>query len=490
LNSEGPKGHNLDILKGFHWLFSYSVLTLYTEPEEAMNALQDIQICFNKMFVQSKKSLKKKRSKEENLEENHNPVDVIVDILLGFLAKPSAFLYNMAEQVFKVFCEGVTKSSLDLMLDLISKQENAEEELEAKDQSLIKINNEDEEYSEEDMSNQDEMMEKFDSKLSEFFKNQKFGKKKKKDTKYQRIHYKHKVIGLLKIFVKEQQNNPLIFELIMPLLKIAKNAKTDEIAKGVYNLLNTRVVVIKDGLTEFDDSKILTLLEQVQDMARKAHFGDMMTLCWKSCAFLLKAIVRRHNKESSDASREITNQHIKKAIVVYESTYKSWCTKSSALNIKCFSQLPANIPQIPWHFSELFLGCTDPKTAKNPKKVMNAYDVSFAICNVALPKKKRESKGANSIIPKLAPKIRENLNNTLQFIAEDLKCGNQNFDSQALKSILKFAGLAIKRTSTELKKLWNTKKLLPLLEKIKELPRFKSSQVINNLVKEITRNFQ
>ncbi|CAG8624053.1 1810_t:CDS:10 [Funneliformis mosseae] len=539
LNSEDSKGHNLDILQGFHLLFSYSVLTLYTEPEEAMNALQDIQICFNKMFVQSKKSLKKKRNKEENLEEKHNPVDVIVDILLGFLAKPSAFLYNMSEQVFKVFCDGITKSSLDLMLDLISKQENDEEELvdeididdeinqdedeestdgesddgsndsdldnditvnenkEAKDQSLIELNNhnnEGEDYSEEDINNQDEMMEKIDSKLSEIFKIQKFGKKKKKDTKYQRIHYKHKVIGLLKIFVKEQQNNPLIFELIMPLLKIAKNAKTDEIAKSVYNLLNTRIVVIKDGLTEFDDSKILALLEQVQDMARKAHFGDMMTLCWKSCAFLLKAIVRRHNNEEiSDASREISNQHIKNAIVIYESTYKSWCTKSSSLNIKCFSQLPATIPQIPWHFSEIFLGCTDPKTAKNPKKVMNAYDVSFTICNVALPKKKRESKGANSTIPKLVPKIRENLNNTLQFIAEDLKCGNQNFDSQALKSILKFAGLAIKRTSTEnskSEKLWNSKKLLPLLEKIKEFPRFKSSQVISNLVNEITRNFQ
>ena len=50
---------------------------------------------------------------------------------------------------------------------------------------------------------------------------------------------------------------------------------------------------------------------------------------------------------------------------------------------------------------------------------------------------------------KLLPKIRENLNSTLQFIADDLKCGNQNFDSQALKSVLKFAGLAIKRISIE-----------------------------------------
>lgn len=69
------------------------------------------------MFVQSK-GLSRKKNNEENTEENHDPVDVIVDVLLGFLAKPSAFLHNMAEQAFKVFCGGITKSSLDLILDV------------------------------------------------------------------------------------------------------------------------------------------------------------------------------------------------------------------------------------------------------------------------------------------------------------------------------------------------------------------------------------
>ncbi|RIA87347.1 DNA polymerase phi-domain-containing protein [Glomus cerebriforme] len=526
--NKGSQKSNLDVQQeGFHWLFSYAILALYTEPEEAMNALQDLQQCFNKMFVQSKRSPKKKKN-EETAEDNHDPVDVIVDVLLGFLAKPSAFLHKMAEQAFKVFCGFITKSSLDLMLDLISKKRNDEEELVdemdidgesnesddesnendsdneetvngkegVKDRFTIEFDQQDNENyddSDEDMSNQDRIMEEFDSKLSEFFKHKKLEKRKKKDAKYQKIHYKHKVIGLLKIFVKEQQNNPLIFDLFIPLLEIAKNAKTDEIAESVFDLLNTKFIVIKDGPTEFDDDKILSLLEKVQDMARKSRFGDMMRLCWEISAFLLKSIVRRYKDEViKNTSTEITNQHIKKAISIYDSTYKSWCVKSNSLNIKCFSQLPNHIPQIPWHFSEIFLGCTDPKTAKNPKKVMNAYDVSFSICNIALPKKKRESKSA---ISKLVPKIRDAINNTLQFIAEDLKCGNQNFDSQTLKSVLKFASLAIKRTSIdssieELKKLWNAKKFLLLLEKIKELPRFKSSQAINDLVKEIARNFQ
>ncbi|PKK70866.1 hypothetical protein RhiirC2_849581 [Rhizophagus irregularis] len=529
--NEGSQKSNLYIqLEGFHWLFSYAILTLYIEPEEAMNALEDLQVCFNKMFVQSKRSLKKKKTEktEENAEENHDPIDVIVDVLLSFLAKPSAFLHNMTEQAFKVFCGGITKSSLDLMLDLISKKGNVEElvdemdideennddssdesiehdsdneetdneKREVKDQSVIEIGQQDKQHenedSEEDQSNQDKIMEEFDSKLSEFFKQKKFEKKKRKDAKYQRIHYKHKVIGLLKIFVKEQPHNPLIFELIVPLLEISKNAKTDEIAKSAFDL-STKIIVIKDGPTEFDENKVLTLLEKVQDMARKSSFGDMMKLCWNSSAFLLKSMVRRYKYENIPG--EVMNQqHIKKAIAIYESTYKSWCVKSNSLNIKCFSQLPNHIPQIPWHLSEIFLGCADPKIAKNPNKVMNAYDVSYSILNIALPKKSRESESVNSTISKLVPKIREALNNTLQFVAGDLKCGDQTFDSQTLKSILKFASFAIKRTSVKIpieerKKLWNAKNFLLLLEKIKELPRFKSSQAINGLVKEITRNF-
>lgn len=291
-------------------------------------------------------------------------------------------------------------------------EETDNEKREVKDQSVIEIGQQDKQYenedSDEDQSNQDKIMEEFDSKLSEFFKQKKFEKKKRKgnyissildsmfflanyfyiiDAKYQRIHYKHKVIGLLKIFVKEQPHNPLIFELIVPLLEISKNAKTDEIAKSAFDL-STKIIVIKDGPTEFDENKVLTLLEKVQDMARKSSFGDMMKLCWNSSAFLLKSMVRRYKYENIPG--EVMNQqHIKKAIAIYESTYKSWCVKSNSLNIKCFSQLPNHIPQIPWHLSEIFLGCADPKVAKNPNKVMNAYDVSYSILNIALPKKSR-----------------------------------------------------------------------------------------------------
>ncbi|CAG8714326.1 195_t:CDS:10, partial [Acaulospora morrowiae] len=74
--------------EGFLLLFSFSTIMLYSEPKEAMNALQDLQPCYDKMFGTSKKS-----KSTDDTDDTHNPVDVIVDILLGFLAVPSYFLH-------------------------------------------------------------------------------------------------------------------------------------------------------------------------------------------------------------------------------------------------------------------------------------------------------------------------------------------------------------------------------------------------------------
>ncbi|CAJ0826164.1 5534_t:CDS:10 [Entrophospora sp. SA101] len=257
-------------LEGFSWLFSFGTLTLYNEPVEALTALEE-------------------KEDEGEDEKSHNPVDVIIDLLLGFLAKPSAFLHNMATHAFRIFCGDITKSSLDLILDVYEK------------------------------------MERFDEKLSEIFKTKKKELAKKIEAKAQKLHFKHKIIGLLKIFVQEQSKNPLIFELFVPLLEFTRNAKTNEISKSVYIFLKTRVVVIKDGPTVelVDDDRLLEIMQQVQEIAHKSKYKDMMVLSWSL------------------------------TMEIYESSYERFkTTKSSSLTIGMFLQLPGQFPQFPWNFTK------------------------------------------------------------------------------------------------------------------------------------------
>jgi DNA polymerase phi len=64
----------------------------------------------------------------------------------------------------------------------LDNEETANEKVVSKDQSIIAVNQQDNENEEdiEDINNQDEFMKDLDAKLSEFFKHKKFEKKKKK----------------------------------------------------------------------------------------------------------------------------------------------------------------------------------------------------------------------------------------------------------------------------------------------------------------------
>ncbi|CAG8519268.1 6910_t:CDS:10 [Gigaspora margarita] len=449
--------------KGFILLFSFSILTLYNEPDESMNALKDLRICYDRMFDKKKKPSKKLKNTSESDQNMHNPADVIVDILLGYLAKPSSFLHNMSEQIFKIFCANITKSSFDVMIELYNINLEVKE---SKTQTIDECSDDDKD---DILENQDEIMGEVDSKLMAYFKQQKLEKTKKKDAKNQRIQFKHKIIGLLRIFVQSQPTNPLIFELFIPLLELAKNAKNDEIAKSAFSLVSTKVSVIKNMPSQFDSDRVLTLLQQTHNMALKASYCDLAALYWKTSTFLLKSLIFKcHNNGSRDESLD---KDVKKAISIYESTYEKWIKKSGCLHIKSFSELPNHVPKIPWHITNIFLGFTDPKTVKNPKKVMNAYDISASIFNNVAPKKRKEQLDDN-IMNALVQRSRESLKVTLQFVSQDLQCGKKNFDPQTLKSI---------------KSTWDADHLLPLLESIKGLPRYKSSQIIRNPIDEIIR---
>ncbi|CAG8456519.1 10198_t:CDS:2, partial [Cetraspora pellucida] len=516
VQSEASKNGSTSTLqyKGFILLFSFSILAL-------IYGFAMIK-CLTK-----KRSLQKKlKNTNENNQNTHNPVDVIVDILLGFLAKPSSFLHKMSEQIFKIFCGDITKSSLDVMIELLKKKKDNEDdqmmdiddvdedsvdelddehideelydaefhkpatqELKASD---LKVMGEGSDNNDDDLDNQDEIMEELDSKLMMYFEQQKLEKAKKKDAKYQKIHFKHKVIGLLRIFIRSQPTNPLIFELLVPLLELAKNAKTDEIAKSAFSLINFKVSTIKDIPNQFDGDRVLNLLQQTHHMALKACYCDLATLCWKTCTFLFKSLIKCHTDGlNNDAGDLHLNKKIKKIINIYESTYEKWIRKSGCLNMNIFSELPNYIPKIPWHETNIFLGFTDPKTAKNPKKVMIAYDISTSIFNNATAKKNKELLDDN-VTNALVQKSREALKVTFQFVSQDLQCGKKHFDSQTLKSVMKFAILAMRRTSIDMpkdkiKSAWDADRLQPLLENIKEHPRYKSSQSIKDSIDEIIR---
>lgn len=67
------------------------------------------------MFPDKKK---KKELKVDNSveEDTHEPVDILVDTIIGFLERSTAYLRTVANQVFALLSDSVKHSTVDLIL--------------------------------------------------------------------------------------------------------------------------------------------------------------------------------------------------------------------------------------------------------------------------------------------------------------------------------------------------------------------------------------
>ncbi|KAI8619328.1 DNA polymerase phi-domain-containing protein [Chytriomyces sp. MP71] len=121
-----PDSNLIAQYKSFELLFAHVLLQVYTEPVDAVNILNELKSCSDLVFTDNQPPVstpnKKRKANEvedEDEEETPNPIDVIVDILLSFLAKPSALFRGVVENVFRVFCPVLTSSGLDLIFDIL-----------------------------------------------------------------------------------------------------------------------------------------------------------------------------------------------------------------------------------------------------------------------------------------------------------------------------------------------------------------------------------
>lgn len=79
--------------------------------------------CYGLIFVDSvEKGGKKRKADSDEDEETLAPVEVLVDILFSFLAKPSSVLRSLSSDVFKVFSGKCTSKVIDLFFEVLGAQ--------------------------------------------------------------------------------------------------------------------------------------------------------------------------------------------------------------------------------------------------------------------------------------------------------------------------------------------------------------------------------
>ncbi|KAK4574178.1 DNA-directed DNA polymerase [Recurvomyces mirabilis] len=112
----------------FDILFGLSMLQVYNEESDSVEALHDLQASC------------------EVWQEGEEASTGLIELLLSFLAKPSRLLRKLSEQVFTVFAKDMTAESLQSLVDILQQKESLSGQ-----QELFKQDGEEVEDGEEDM---------------------------------------------------------------------------------------------------------------------------------------------------------------------------------------------------------------------------------------------------------------------------------------------------------------------------------------------------
>lgn len=104
-------------------LYSLVIVQLYNGEPDAVSVLDELKLCRDKL-------VKHDKSKDSDVDAS----EVLVELLLSFISKPSALLRKATQHVFSAFMEKVTDGGLRLMTDVLESSEGLRGQQELFDQ--------------------------------------------------------------------------------------------------------------------------------------------------------------------------------------------------------------------------------------------------------------------------------------------------------------------------------------------------------------------
>ncbi|XP_004406191.1 PREDICTED: myb-binding protein 1A isoform X2 [Odobenus rosmarus divergens] len=276
-----------------HLLFLVGIY-LFKSPAESSDLLGDIQTCIKKSLAE-----KTRRTRSKAATPQEPPwVEVLVEILLALLAQPSHLMRQVARSVFSHICAHLTPRALQLILDVLNPDKSPDEDSvvitdesekqldsgedkssgsEDERRSAGEEDSDEEDSAEEDRDGDvdqgfreqlmavlqagkalgavdgedddeelgDEAMMALDQSLASLFAEQKLRIQARKDEKNKlqkekvlRRDFQIRVLDLVEVLVTKQPENPLVLELLEPLLDIIRRSMRTSSSKQEQDLLH------------------------------------------------------------------------------------------------------------------------------------------------------------------------------------------------------------------------------------------------------------
>ncbi|XP_071620947.1 myb-binding protein 1A isoform X2 [Heliangelus exortis] len=341
----------------FQQLLLLMAIHLFKNQSETMDVLSDLLNCTEKAF--SKEPKKKKTDSSEP-----GWVEVMVEILLSLLAQPSLLIRRISKSVFVRICPNLTKRGLQLILDVLDPYQEQNEEsavvvMEESDKKTKSAQDTDEEGSDdsseegsseeenesgaEEMNEEvddtfrsqlmsvlqagnalgggesdeeldDEAMMALDKNISALFAEQQKRIQAKKDEKDRirkerilRRDFKIKVLDLIEAFLIKQSENPLVFDVIEPLLRVIEQCMSTDSDKQEVDFLQKTASIFRNSLcrTKQYCKRVDALQEDlhafVERLVEKAckHTNSSVALYYFSASLYLLKVLKGNVADKS-----------------------------------------------------------------------------------------------------------------------------------------------------------------------------------------------
>ncbi|XP_071790358.1 myb-binding protein 1A-like protein [Asterias amurensis] len=139
----------------FQLLFLHVGLQMFSETQQAVEILDDLHGCYDR-------ALNRRKSAKKIDTEEPEWVEVVTEILLSLLSKPSHLLRTVVDGVFKMICPQMTPEALQLLLNILDPTQSEEDDnieitqSDDEDEGDLEMIEEEEEEDEEDNDDEDE----------------------------------------------------------------------------------------------------------------------------------------------------------------------------------------------------------------------------------------------------------------------------------------------------------------------------------------------
>ncbi|XP_065503071.1 myb-binding protein 1A [Caloenas nicobarica] len=404
----------------FQQLLLLMAIHLFKNPSETMDVLSDLLNCTERAF-----SKEPKKKKTDNAEPGW--VEVMVEIVLSLLAQPSLLIRRISKSMFVRICPNLNKRGLQLILDVLDPYQEQNEEsavvvLEESGKKIKSAQDMDEEGSEDssdegdteeendsgdeeeneevdddfrsqlmnvlqagnavggdesDEELDDEAMMALDKNISALFAEQQKRIQAKKDEKDRmrkekilRRDFKIKVLDLVEVFLNKQSENPLVFDVIEPLLRVIEQCMSSDSDKQEVDFLQKTANIFKNSLCRSKQycKRVDALQEDlhafVERLVKKAckHTDSSVALYYFSASLYLLKVLKGNMSDKSSAPAPLLEKQsstipqasqllstgcldMERVTVIYQQALTQFLTKrNSALTSSMFQDLFSRFP--------------------------------------------------------------------------------------------------------------------------------------------------